>query len=152
VHPAPQPGGSFGGCHEACLGGAFFSIYWKIAAVTGHATLGEPEQCDRLLAEAWSESDGSFLASYPSGELSNQLWCLTPDMLPAEVGTTSEGRTAGKRPQSHLQAPVVTRDALAQHVREASRPRVSAARSVDSPQQGLACADINWSTFANTKV
>jgi len=46
------------------LGGAFFSIYWKIAAATSFTMLGEHEQCAQLLADAWSESAGTFLASY----------------------------------------------------------------------------------------
>lgn len=46
------------------LGGAFFSIYWKIAAATGLAMLGEREQCERFLAEAWDDSGDTLLASY----------------------------------------------------------------------------------------
>jgi len=46
------------------LGGAFFSIVWKISAATGLTMLGEHERCEQLLAEAWNESEGTFLAGF----------------------------------------------------------------------------------------
>ena len=46
------------------LGGAFFSMQWKITAAASLALDDEHEECERLLALAWSEADGTFLSSY----------------------------------------------------------------------------------------
>lgn len=46
------------------LGAPFFSIVWKMGAATGLAMLGQHEKCEQLLAEAWSESEATFLAGF----------------------------------------------------------------------------------------
>jgi LuxR family transcriptional regulator, maltose regulon positive regulatory protein len=42
------------------LGGPFFSIVWKIGAATGEALTGKHDECERLLAEAWDEAEGTW--------------------------------------------------------------------------------------------